>query len=169
MNRTERFYRIDQMLHERRVVPIETFLDELAISRATFKRDVEYLRERLHAPIVWDREAGGYRFDHQDGDAAAHALPGLWFSAGELYALLAAHQLLGALEPGVLALARGAAARAPGRAAGRLGPPGGRDRAARAPAGHGPARGAGALFHRRRHRPAGAPAHRDRRLEPRAR
>lgn len=103
MNRTERFYRIDQMLHERRVVPIESFLDELAISRATFKRDMEYLRERLHAPIVWDREAGGYRYERQDGDAAAHALPGLWFSAGELYALLAAHQLLGALEPGVLA------------------------------------------------------------------
>jgi len=103
VNRTERFYRIDQMLHERRVVPIETFLDELAISRATFKRDVEYLRERLHAPIVWDREAGGYRFDRLGEGAAAHALPGLWFSAGELYALLAAHQLLGALEPGVLA------------------------------------------------------------------
>jgi hypothetical protein len=41
MNRTERFYRIDQMLHERRVVPIEAFLEALDISRATFKRDME--------------------------------------------------------------------------------------------------------------------------------
>ena len=41
MNRTERFYRIDQMLHERRMVPIEVFLEELDISRATFKRDME--------------------------------------------------------------------------------------------------------------------------------
>jgi len=29
-------------------------------------------------------------------------LPGLWFSACELYALLAAHKLLGDLEPGIL-------------------------------------------------------------------
>ena len=46
MNRTERFYRIDQMLHERRLVPIEVFLEELDISRATFKRDMEYLSDR---------------------------------------------------------------------------------------------------------------------------
>ena len=52
MNRTERFYKIDQMLHERRVVPIDVFLEELDVSRATFKRDIEYLRDRLHAPIV---------------------------------------------------------------------------------------------------------------------
>ena len=62
MDRTERFYRIDQLLHERRVVPIEIFLGELEISRATFKRDIEYLRDRLNAPIVWDRDAWGYRF-----------------------------------------------------------------------------------------------------------
>lgn len=103
MNRTERFYRIDQMLHERRVVPIDVFLEELNVSRATFKRDVEYLRDRLHAPIVWDREAGGYRFENMRADGPAYELPGLWFSAGELYALLAAHKLLGDLEPGILA------------------------------------------------------------------
>lgn len=44
MERTERFYRIDQLLHERRVVPVEVFLEALGISRATFKRDLEYLR-----------------------------------------------------------------------------------------------------------------------------
>lgn len=60
MNRTERFYQIDQLLRERRVVPLETFLKELEVSRATFKRDIEYLRDRLHAPIVWDRATGGY-------------------------------------------------------------------------------------------------------------
>ncbi|SDA28164.1 DeoR-like helix-turn-helix domain-containing protein [Nitrosospira sp. Nsp18] len=52
MNRTERFYKIDQMLHERQVVPIKGFLEELDVSRATFKRDIEYMRERLHVTIV---------------------------------------------------------------------------------------------------------------------
>lgn len=103
MNRTERFYRIDQLLHERRVVSVAVFLDLLEVSRATFKRDMEYLRDRLHAPIVWDRDAGGYRFASAAANGPAYALPGLWFSAGELYALLAAHRLLGEIEPGILA------------------------------------------------------------------
>lgn len=103
MNRTERFYKIDQMLRERRVVPIEVFLEELAVSRATFKRDIEYMRERLHAPIVWDREARGYRFETGKTTGPAYELPGLWFSAGELYALLAAQKLLADIEPGILA------------------------------------------------------------------
>lgn len=42
MNRTERFYKIDQMLHERHVVPIDVFLEVLDVSRATFKRNMEY-------------------------------------------------------------------------------------------------------------------------------
>jgi predicted DNA-binding transcriptional regulator YafY len=97
MNRTERFYKIDQMLHERRMVPIKGFLEELDVSRATFKRDIEYIRDRLHAPIVWDRDADGYHFENLKTRGPAYELPGLWFSAGELYALLAAHKLLGIL------------------------------------------------------------------------
>ncbi|MCX8017332.1 MAG: WYL domain-containing protein [Rhodocyclaceae bacterium] len=103
MNRTERFYKIDQLLHERRVVPLAVFLEELGVSRATLKRDLEYLRERLHAPIIWDRQAGGYRFDGAPTAGPTYELPGLWFSAGELYALLAAQKLLAEIEPGVLA------------------------------------------------------------------
>lgn len=103
VNRTERFYRIDQLLHERRIVPLQTFLDEFAISRATFKRDMEYLRDRLNAPIVWDRDAGGYRFETANVAGPAYELPGLWFSASEIHALLAAQQLLADIEPGLLA------------------------------------------------------------------
>lgn len=103
MTRTERFYKIDQMLHERRMVLIEVFLEELDVSRATFQRDMKYLRDRLHAPIVWDRDAGGYRFERLKATGPAYELPGLWFSSGELYALLAAHKLLGDIAPGILA------------------------------------------------------------------
>ncbi len=102
MNRTERFYQIDQLLHEKCVVPIQRFLDELGISRATSKRDIEYMRDRLHAPIAWDREAGGYHFASEPGAGPRYELPGVWFSAGELYALLAAQKLLSDIEPGLL-------------------------------------------------------------------
>ena len=102
MDRTERFYRIDQLLNERRAVSMRTFIDELEISQATFKRDLEYMRERLNAPIVWDRDLRGYRFDHNEPRAASYALPGLWFNASEIHALLSMQQLLADVQPGLL-------------------------------------------------------------------
>jgi len=99
VDRTERFYRIQQLIARHKVVPARRFLDELEISAATFKRDLEYLRSRLNIPIIWDREASGYRYDPS---ARVQELPGLWFSAEEIYALLTMQQLLRNLEPGLL-------------------------------------------------------------------
>ena len=103
MDRTERFYKIDQLLNDQTVVPLGIFLDDLGISLATFKRDLEYMRERLYAPIQWDRDAGGYRYTQPDPLAPKFALPGLWFNPGEIHALLTTQQLLSNLEPGLLA------------------------------------------------------------------
>lgn len=101
MDRTERLYRIDLLLNERKVVPVDIFLSELGVSLATFKRDLEYLRDRLNAPVIWDRDAGGYRFDRQAvGDK--FELPGLWFSASEIHALLTMQALLASLGPGLI-------------------------------------------------------------------
>ena len=103
MDRTERFYKIDQKKKKKIVVSIEAFLDDLGVSLATFKRDLEYMRERLHAPILWDRDAGGYRYTQPDPLAPTFALPGLWFNSGEVHALITMQQLLSNLEPGLLA------------------------------------------------------------------
>ncbi len=103
MDRTERFYRIDQLLNEQGVVTLDTFLAELGVSRATFKRDMEYLRDRLHAPITWDRDAGGYCFASANPAAPKYELPGLWFNASEIHALLTMQHLLENLGPGLLA------------------------------------------------------------------
>ena len=99
MDRTERFYRIQQLLQQHRAVPIRRFLTDLEVSLATFKRDLEYMRSRLNVPIVWDRETGGYRVEKSAG---VHELPGLWFSDAEMYALLTMQRLLEGLEPGLL-------------------------------------------------------------------
>ncbi len=101
MDRTERFYKIDRLLRSRRAVTRDAFLEELGVSAATFKRDLEYLRDRLQAPVVWDRSARGYRYDVSD--AASFALPGLWFNASEVHALLTMEQLLENIQPGLLA------------------------------------------------------------------
>src|SRR5260221_11305497 len=102
MDRTERFYKIDHLIRERGVVPVSDFLRELEVSLATFKRDIEYMRSRHHAPIEWDREAGGYRFVKADSAAPVYELPGLWFSPREAQALLTSQHLLESLEPSVL-------------------------------------------------------------------
>ena len=100
VDRTERFYRILSLLNARRRVTRAEFLAELEISAATFKRDLEYLRDRLQAPIVWDAAVGGYRLE---SDAGRAQLPGLWLSPGELRAMAVAERVIRALEPGLLA------------------------------------------------------------------
>jgi predicted DNA-binding transcriptional regulator YafY len=102
MDRTERFYKIEQLLHDRRVASFDAIQSELEVSRATLKRDFQYLRDRLNAPIVYDREAGGYRFEAPVGKAQSFALPGLWFNASEIHALLMMQNLLEEVQPGLL-------------------------------------------------------------------
>ena len=102
MERTERFYKIQNLLRSRHFVSTQDFMAELGISRATFKRDLEYLRDRMRAPIVYDREQQAYGFDPAIADSQLWQLPGLWFSADELQALLTMDRLLGDLQPGVL-------------------------------------------------------------------
>ncbi|MGH8460638.1 MAG: helix-turn-helix transcriptional regulator [Stenotrophobium sp.] len=101
MDRTERFQRIIRRLHEHRIITRQQIQGELEVSLATFKRDLEYLRDRLHAPIVWDAAQQGYRLD-QPADAPRYALPGLWFNAEEIHALLAMHTLLAGMGERVL-------------------------------------------------------------------
>lgn len=102
MDRTERLHRIDQLLTARGVVPTAHFLAELQISLATLKRDLEYMKSRLNAPIVWSRDGNGYRFDTATSAGPKYALPGLWFNDSELHALLTMQQLLDDVEPGLL-------------------------------------------------------------------
>jgi predicted DNA-binding transcriptional regulator YafY len=108
VSQTERIYRIVQLLeNSRQPVPIDRFLDELEISRATFKRDIEYLRDRLGAPVVWQRGANdgqrGYRLAEGGsiGDEK-FSMPGLWFNQSELHALLVMHQLAGSMQSGLV-------------------------------------------------------------------
>lgn len=103
MDRIERFYKIDRMLRARRAVTRAEFEATLEVSRATFKRDLEYMRDRMEYPIVWDRELSAYRFDDETADRERYQLPGLWFSPQEILALLTLEHMLRELQPGALA------------------------------------------------------------------
>jgi predicted DNA-binding transcriptional regulator YafY len=100
MSMNERIYRIDQLLSERRVVTIPLLLEKLGVSKATLKRDLALMRDRLNAPIIFDRELGGYRFEQPGASSnLKYELPGLWFSAREIHALLTMHHLITGLNP----------------------------------------------------------------------
>jgi predicted DNA-binding transcriptional regulator YafY len=101
MSDLERLHRIKYMIQARKCVPIEDFLEELEISKATFKRDLEYLRDRMNASIVFDRSEGGYRFDKPNAGEKIE-LPGLWFSEKEATALVLMQHLLSGLDKGGL-------------------------------------------------------------------
>lgn len=98
MDRTERFYKIELLLRGRGCVSFESLREELAVSPATLKRDLQYLRDRLAAPIVYDRFDNGYRFAQAAEGDVQHQLPGLWFSEQEIHALLTMHQLMSGLD-----------------------------------------------------------------------
>ncbi len=99
MDRTERFYKICQRLKAGRSVPLKAFMSDLEISRPTFYRDIEYLKDRFNAPIEYDKHAHGYRFDPK---AEQFELPGIWFTASEAHAMLSLHHLLNEVQPGLL-------------------------------------------------------------------
>ncbi len=110
MDRTERFYKIELLLRSRGCVSFDALLADLAVSPATLKRDLQYLRGRMGAPISYDRMHNGYRFQSpmagstHPSKAVRHELPGIWFSERELHALLTMHQLMAGLDDdGVLA------------------------------------------------------------------
>lgn len=101
MSDVERLHKIKYMIQARQCVPLNDFLDELEISKATFKRDLEYLRSRMNASIVYDRFKGGYCFDGQAVGEKIE-LPGLWFSEKEATALVLMQHLLSGLDKGGL-------------------------------------------------------------------
>lgn len=103
MSAMERIYRIDQLLAGRKAVPRAELQEELGVSWATLKRDLAYMKDRLHAPIVFDRDLGGYRFEREGQRIGPqYELPGLWFSAEEIHALLTMQHLLANLDTGGL-------------------------------------------------------------------
>ena len=102
MSKTDRIYRLDNLLRNRRFVSRKELETTLEVSRATLTRDIEFLRSQLNAPVVFDPELKGYRLKNSESADAAHHLPGLWFNETEIHALLAIESLLESIQPGLL-------------------------------------------------------------------
>ena len=71
-------------------VPAQTLREEIGCGPTRLKRAISFLRDVLQAPLIMDPERGTYRYESE----GVYQLPGLWFSAEELAALLILDQVL---------------------------------------------------------------------------
>ncbi len=101
MNKFDRIYDLSRILQDRRTpISLDQLAERMECSRPTVKRALQKLREEFGAPIRTIRGQGYVLEDR--GEAGVYELPGLWFNASELHALLSAHHLLKQVEPGLL-------------------------------------------------------------------
>lgn len=101
MTIAERMFKIDQLLNQRESLSTPELTDKLGIHKSTLKRDIEYMKAKFNAPIVYDRFLGGYRFDKKK-NSKPYELPGLWFSPEEIHALMTMQHLLEGIDSGGL-------------------------------------------------------------------
>ena len=66
--------------------------EKFEINRKTAQRDIDFLRDRLHAPLHYVPERRGYAYRDD-----AYELPGLWLGEGELISLLISYRLASAI------------------------------------------------------------------------
>jgi len=111
VDKFDRIFQLHAILSSRRTaIPLEDLMARLKCSKSTLHRAIATLKDHLNAPVVFDAQAGGYKYGKPElGDA--YELPGLWFTANELQALALMQRLLrdaggGLLEEHLGALAK---------------------------------------------------------------
>lgn len=97
----DRFEKILRLARRRSGATMEELKRELEVSQASVKRDIDFLRSRMGCPIDWDAQKHRY-FVKDLPDGGRFELPGLWFDASEVFALLMMVHLVEGMEPGLL-------------------------------------------------------------------
>lgn len=102
MERAQRIARINVLLRQSSGVTMAQLMEDLSVSRATVNRDLDLMRDQMHAPIVWDRDDGVYRLEAESHTGPAYMLPGLWFTPQQAYALLTMQNMVEKIAPNLL-------------------------------------------------------------------
>lgn len=98
----ERMTKIVRFIRKRRSVSMAFLKEALEVSAASVKRDIEFLRDRLGCPLEWDRSLRGYVIRDDLAEGGRFELPGVWFDASEVLALLTMLHLVDGVQPGLL-------------------------------------------------------------------
>lgn len=101
MPQIDRLTKIKNRLYAGKLLSKQALLDELAVSFATLKRDMAYLRDAWEVPVRFDRERNGWLLDGAAIATGGHAFD-LKLREDEIRALLVMQHLLVHLEPGGL-------------------------------------------------------------------
>jgi proteasome accessory factor C len=102
MSKVERLYHLHNILSQRRTpISRQDLMERLECSQATLYRLIAELRDYLGAPLETDADNRGFYYDRSYDQP--FDLPGIWISPAELQALLTARQVLGNVQPGLLA------------------------------------------------------------------
>ncbi|MEQ1882221.1 MAG: WYL domain-containing protein [Burkholderiales bacterium] len=102
MDKFDRIYELHKILGDRRTPISRTdIMARMDCSEPTFYRLMGLLKDQLFAPVELDKDSGGYYY-RRDAAGGTYELPGLWFNARELQALMVFDHLLENLEPGLL-------------------------------------------------------------------
>ena len=102
MERSQRIARINVLLRQSRGVTMAKLMEDLSVSRATVNRDLDLMRDQMHAPIVWDQHEGCYRLEAENHAGPAYMLPGLWVTPQQAYAFLTMHNMVEKIAPNLL-------------------------------------------------------------------
>lgn len=98
MDKLDRIFQLHAIFNKRRTpISLEALAERMDCSRPTVFRAINTLKDQLGAPII--RDGSGYRYENADG---RYDLPGLWFTAAELQALVIIQRLLTELGGGLL-------------------------------------------------------------------
>jgi len=84
----ERLLQIDTLLRSGQRHTAQTLADQLEVTERTIRKDLEFLRDRFHAPLVFSRAQGHCYTDPE------WRLPTVSLSRGELFALLLGARML---------------------------------------------------------------------------
>jgi hypothetical protein len=76
--------------------------EDLEVSRATIKLDLQLMRDQMNAPVIWDSYDRCYRLDTSPRDGPTFMLPGLWFTPQQAYAFLTLNNMVEKIAPNVL-------------------------------------------------------------------
>jgi len=98
MGRTERLFKLANLLRDRKRLRFDEMLARLEVSPATLKRDLKYLREQLGTPVEYDAFERNYQVA-ESPHRVRQEMPGLWFSEEDLASLLLAQRLLAEIDP----------------------------------------------------------------------
>jgi len=98
----ERITKIVRLIRRHGAVSMATFIAELEVSQASVKRDLDFLRDRLGCPLEWDRSRRGWVVRDELANCGHFELPGVWFNASEVFALLTMLHLVEGVQPGLL-------------------------------------------------------------------